>query len=150
MHFRLNCYRGELVRAGECATALPIVQEEIKDTHGFQREGLINLHNNCTRSRHKHGMPLPDPREDYSEFAFMGVPIGPPPYWSPRPLARLPDRIVATGFMPGTCADGDLIVGSTRSLRNKSSSPNQNLAAWRLRESHLRGISTPTGPHSIA
>ena len=50
---------------------------EMKDTHSFSARGLIHHHNNCTRSRHKHGMPLPDPREDYSEFAFMGVPIGP-------------------------------------------------------------------------
>ena len=52
--------------------------------------------------------------------------------------------------MPGTCVDGDLIAGSTRSLRNNPSSPKQNFAAWRLSESHLRGIRTPTGPHSSA
>ena len=40
--------------------------------------------------------------------------------------------------------------GSTRSLRNKPSSPKQNLAALRLGESHLRGIRSPTDPHSIA
>jgi hypothetical protein len=33
------------------------------------------------------------------------------------PARLLPDRIVATGFMPGTSVDGDQIAGSTRSLR---------------------------------
>jgi hypothetical protein len=33
------------------------------------------------------------------------------------PARLLPDRIIATGFMPGTSVDGDQIAGSTRSLR---------------------------------
>jgi hypothetical protein len=33
---------------------------------------------------------------------------------------------------------------------NNPSSPNQDLVAWRLCESHLRGIRTPTDSHSIA
>jgi hypothetical protein len=35
-------------------------------------------------------------------------------------------------------------------LPNNPNSPNQELVAWRLCESHLRGIRTPTDSHSIA
>jgi hypothetical protein len=61
-----------------------------------------------------------------------------------------PGRMVATGFVPGNSVYGDVIAGSTRSLRNNHRSPNQNVVTWRLGQSHLRGIRTPTGPHSIA
>ena len=44
----------------------------------------------------------------------------------------------------------DPIAGSTRSLRNNHRSPNQDLVAWRLCESHLRGIRTPTDSQTIA
>jgi hypothetical protein len=60
-----------------------------------------------------------------------------------------PNGIVATGFMPGSSADGDAIAGSTRSPPNNPNSRNQDLVAWRLCESHLRGIRTPTDSHSI-
>ena len=61
-----------------------------------------------------------------------------------------PNRTVATGFMPGTLVYENVIAGSTRSLRNNHRSPNPVLVTWQLGSSHLRGIPTPTGPHSIA